>query len=160
MRGGAGFPNNQRLKQMTTHVLNRNRQQFSDTFKILLKHTADALPLIKYQLSPFRDYACEVEPWIEGQTSGSELIINTRPIRDPLDSRKFEASASLTIKNDNAYMAPSYHPTLTFLGHINNLSGSLICDTFCDLHRIEFRRVFHALCNYEEGAKAIEDKPY
>ena len=145
---------------MTTHVLDRNRQQFSDTFKILLKHTADALPLIEYQLSQFRDYACKVEPWIEGQTSGSELIINTRPIRDPLDSRKFEASASLKIKNENAYIAPSYQPKLTFLGHINDRSGSVICDTFCNLHRIEFRRVFHALCDYHEGTKAIEDKPF
>ena len=80
---------------MTTHMLKRNRQNFTDDFKILLKHTSDALSLIDYQLSPFKDYRCNVEPWIEGQTSGRTLTINTRPIRNPLDSRKFEASASV-----------------------------------------------------------------
>jgi len=60
---------------MTTHVLKRDRQSFSVNFKILLKHTADTLPLIKYQLSPFEDYRCNVEPWIEGETSGKTLFI-------------------------------------------------------------------------------------
>ena len=145
---------------MTTHVLNRHRQRFSDDFKILLKHTADALPLIQYQLWPFKDYNCNIEPWIEGQTSGNTLIINTRPIRDPLDSRKFEASASVSIRDGYAYMKVHYDPHLTLLGNINNLSGNIICDEFCSLHRTEFRRVFHALCNYHEGAKAIEDRPF
>ena len=145
---------------MTTHVLKRDRQSFSDNFKILLKHTSDALPLIEHQLSPFKDYRCNVEPWIEGQTSGNTLSIYTKPIRDPLDSRKFSVSATVSIRDQYAYMKVPYDPHLTLLSHIDDLSGNIICDEFCSLHRTEFRRVFHALCNYHEGAKAIEDPLY
>jgi hypothetical protein len=158
MRGGAAPPQQQRLKHMTTDVLKRDRQSFSVNFKILLKHTADALPLIEHQLSPFKDYRCNVEPWIEAQTSGNTLIIYTKPIRDPLDSRKFSVSASVSIRHGYAYMKVPYDPRQTLLSHIDDLSGNIICDEFCSLHRTEFRRVFHALCNYYEGAKAIEDK--
>ena len=145
---------------MTTHLLKRDRQSFSDNFKILLKHTSDALPLIEYQLSPFKDYRCNVEPWIEGETSGNTLSIYTKPIRDPLDSRKFSVSATVSIRDQYAYMKVPYDPHLTLLSHIDDLSGSIICDEFCSLHRTEFRRVFHALCDYHEGAKAIEDPLY
>ena len=155
-----GPPQQQRLKHMTTHVLKRDRQSFSVNFKILLKHTADALPLIEHQLSPFKDYRCNVAPWIEGETSGKTLSIYTKPIRYPLDSRKFSVSATVSIRDQYAYMKVPYDPHLTLLSHIDDLSGNIICDEFCSLHRTEFRRVFHALCNYEEGAKAIEDKPF
>ena len=141
---------------MMTRELNHRRQSCSDTFKILLKHTSDALPLIDYQLSPFKDYRCNVAPWIEGQTSGETLTINTRPIRDPLDSRKFEASASVYIANEHAYIEVPYDPEPTLLRHIDKLSGGVIGEAFCEMHRTEFRRVFHALCDYHEGAKAFQ----
>ena len=144
---------------MITRELIQRRQSFSDTFKMLLKHTADALPLIDYQLSPFKDYRCNAAPWIEGQTSGKRLTINTRPIRDPLDSRKFEASASVFIVNEIAYIKVPYDPRSTLLCHIDKLSGSVIGEAFCEMHRTEFRRIFQALCDYHEGAEAIE-KPF
>lgn len=142
---------------MTTQILKRNRQSFTDDFKILLKHTSDALPLIDYQLSPFKDYRCNVEPWIEGQTSGRTLIINTRPIHDPLDSRKFEAAASVWVSDGYVYMRKPKYSELETLGYIDGLSGHIICEAFCNFHQYEFRRIFHALCDYHEGAKAIED---
>jgi len=140
---------------MTTHMLKRNRENFSTDFKVLLKHTSDALRLIDYQLSPFKDYRCNVEPWIEGQTSGRTLTINTRPIHDPLDSRKFEASASVWVNDGRGYMKGPTHPELEPLGYIDDLSAHVICEAFFNFHEMEFRRVFHALCDYHEGAKAI-----
>ena len=104
-------------------------------------------------------HRCNAAPWIEGQTSGKRLTINTRPIHDPLDSRKFEASASVFIVNEHAYIKVPYDPRSTLLCHIDKLSGSVIGEAFCEMHRTEFRRIFHALCDYHEGAEAIE-KPF
>ena len=52
----------------------------SRSFRFLKMQMSLALPLIKAELSPFRDYRCETEAWIEGGLFEGLLTIYTSEI--------------------------------------------------------------------------------
>jgi len=140
---------------MNKIFLNHSPRMTNVKFQMLLKHASDAWPLIKYQLSPFRDYGCRVDAWIEGETSREYLYINTRGVCDPLDSKPYEASVLLTTQNDEVCITSKDGQFRECLGSIEYVEPQSICDRFCDFNAIDLKRIFYALCDYHEGAKAI-----
>lgn len=119
-------------------------------YKLLKKAATDALPLIKEQLAPFKGYGQKVELMIEGQSSGKYVVICTRRMFDPQDTRPFEPSLRLKEEDGYAYIQDCYDKTWCSYGLANRLSPVDICYSFCLQHGPEIRRVFTELCEYHE----------
>ena len=119
-------------------------------YKLMKKAATDALPLIKEQLAPFRDYGQKVELIIDGLSSGKYIAISTRHMFDPQDTRPFAPSIQLKEEDGYAYIQDCYDKTWYSYGLANRLSPVDICYSFCRQNGSEIRRVFTELCDYHE----------
>ena len=110
-----------------------------------------ALPLIKAELSPFRDYRCETEAWIEGGLFGEGLTIFISDIRDPTQTKPLQLSASFEVirgrvvvecRGQNCAILP-----------LADLSAHQIAEAFCDANQHALVRAFTEICDFAEARR-------
>ena len=116
-----------------------------------------ALPLIKAELSPFRDYRCETEAWIEGGLFGEGLTIFISDIRDPTQTKPLQLSASFEVIRGRV-VVQCRGQTCAVLP-LADLTAHQIAEAFCDANQHELVRAFTKLCDFAE-AKMDDVRPF
>ena len=123
----------------------------SRSFSFLKMQMSLALPLIKAELSPFRDYGCKMECWLEGCLFGEGLTIYISDIPDPTQTKPLQLSASFEVikgrvvvqcRGQNCAVLP-----------LADLTAHQIAEAFCDANQYELVRAFTEICDFHEARR-------
>ena len=129
----------------------------SRSFRFLKMQMSLALPLIKAELSPFRDYLCETEAWIEGGLFGKWLTIYISDIPDPTQTKPLQLSASYMVNKGRVVM--ECHGQNCAVLPLADLSAHQIAEAFCDANQHELVKAFTEICDFYE-AKMDDGLPF
>ena len=121
----------------------------SRSFRFLKMQMSLALPLIKAELSPFRDYHCETEAWIEGGFFGQELTIYTSEIHVPTETMPLRPNTCFNIVRDRVEVNRQGHIWTTF--KLADLTPKQIAEAYCDTNQSELVRAFTEICDFHEA---------
>jgi hypothetical protein len=116
-----------------------------------------ALPLIKAELSPFRDYRCETEAWIESGLFEGLLTIYTSEIPVPTETMPLRPSTSFKIVKGRVEVICQGQTWTTF--KLADLTPKQIADAYCDTNGSELVRAFTEICDFCE-AKMDDGLPF
>ena len=129
----------------------------SRSFRFLKMQMSLALPLIKDELSPFRDYGCKMECCLEGGLFGEAVTIFISDIPDPTQTKPLRLSASFEVirgrvvvqcRGQNCAVLP-----------LADLTAHQIAEAFCDANQHELVRAFTEICDFYE-AKMDDGLPF
>ena len=129
----------------------------SRSFRFLKMQMSLALPLLKAEPSPFRDYRCETEAWIEGGLFGEGLTIFISDIPDPTQTKPLQLSASFEVIRDRV-VVQCRGQTCAVLP-LADLTAHQIAEAFCDANQHELVRAFTKICDFAE-AKMDDGLPF
>ena len=129
----------------------------SRSFRFLKMQMSLALPLIKAELAPFRDYRCETEAWIEGGLFGDLLTIYTSEIPVPTETMPLRPSTSFRIVKGRVEAIWQGQTWTTF--KLADLTPKQIAEAYCDTNQSEFLRAFTEICDFAE-AKMDDGLPF
>jgi hypothetical protein len=109
-----------------------------------------ALPLIKAELSPFKDYRCETEAWIEGGFFGDDfLTIYTSEIPVPTETMPLRPCTSFEIVKNRVEVICQEQTWTTF--KLADLTPKQIADAYYDTNQSELVRAFTEICDFHEA---------
>ena len=129
----------------------------SRSFRFLKMQMSLALPLIKAELSPFRDYGCKIECWLEGGLFEEAVTIFISDIPDPTQTKPLRLTASFEVirgrvvvqcRGQNCAVLP-----------LADLTAHQIAEAFCDANQHELVRAFTEICDFYE-AKMDDGLPF
>ena len=129
----------------------------SRSFRFLKMQMSLALPLIKAELLPFRDYRCETEARIEGGLFEGLLTIYTSEIPVPTETMPLRPSTSFRIVKGRVEAIWQGQTWTTF--KLADLAPKQIADAYCDTNESELVRAFTEICDFHE-AKMDDGPPF
>jgi hypothetical protein len=129
----------------------------SRSFRFLKMQMSLALPLIKAELAPFRDYRCETEAWIEGGLFGDLLTIYTSEIPVPTETMPLRPSTSFRIVKGRVEVIWQGQTCATF--KLADLTPNQIAEAYCNTNEPEMVRAFTEICDFHE-AKMDDGLPF
>ena len=129
----------------------------SRSFRFLKMQLSLALPIIKTELSPFRDYGCKMECWLEGGLFGEAVTIFISDIPDPTQTKPLRLSASFEVIRGRV-VVQCRGQTCAVLP-LADLTAHQIAEAFCNANQHELVRAFTEICDFAE-AKMDDGLPF
>jgi len=123
--------------------------------KILLKHLADAIPLITHELRPFMDYTRLPNVRVEADKRTHALHVHSSGIKYPTNTIPYYGWAEFYFRDGEDVWVDSYEHTW-LVGDLNKLTPERAAQAFCSANRDGFLRAFTALANYHEATLHLE----
>ena len=124
-------------------------------YKILLKHAADALPLIREELKPFTDYATLPRMRTERDAITRSIHIWSSPIKLPTQTDPYCGWLELYLRDETDVWCDGYQ-TMWMLGDLYDLTSEKVCEAFCDGNEEGFQKSFRELADYHEAKSHLE----
>ena len=124
-------------------------------YKILLKHAADALPIIPEDLKPFNDYATLPRMRPDRDAITRSIHIWSSPIKLPTQTDPFCGWLELYLRDETDVWCDSYEH-MWKIGNLDDLTAEAVCAAFCHANETELLKSFKVLADYYEAKNYLE----
>ena len=136
--------------------LKDKRAELPMNYKILFKHMADAVPLIRAQLLPFADYTQMPDFWVKRDERKNVLHLQSTSIRTPGTTNPLRGWAEFYIDDDGVVWATTRKWLCIVTEQLEELTADDIARIFCDGNTDLFVEAFTALSNYHEAKRHLD----
>ena len=136
--------------------LTDKRTELPMNYKILFKHMADAVPLIRTQLMPFSDYTRLPDFKVQRDQWKDALHLQSSGIYTPGTTNPRRGWAKFYIDDVGVVWANTREWACIVTEQLEDLTANDIARIFCDGNTDIFVEAFTALANYHEGKRVID----
>lgn len=136
--------------------LTDKRAELPMNYKILFKHMADAVPLIRTQLLPFKDYTQLPDFKVQRDERKNALHLQSSGIHTPGTTNPLRGWAKFYIDDVGVVWAITREWACIVTEQLEDLKADDIARIFCDGNTDLFVEAFTALSNYHEAKRHLD----